>query len=44
MNRRHTPEGSDLNRLWDRATLARLRAQPADTLSYEERRAVELAA
>lgn len=42
-NLRHTPEGSDLNRLWDRETLDRLAAADPATLSYEERRARELA-
>lgn len=42
-NLRHTPEGSDLNRLWDADSLARLRSQPPEALSYEESRAVELA-
>ncbi|MBX2798110.1 MAG: succinylglutamate desuccinylase/aspartoacylase family protein [Myxococcales bacterium] len=41
---RHTPRGSDLNRLWDAATLERLSTEPADdTRPYEERRVVELA-
>ncbi len=40
---RHTPTGSDLNRLWDPATLARLAASPREALSYEEARAAELA-
>lgn len=40
---RHTPEGRDINRLWDPATLARLAAEPPEALCYEERRAVELA-
>lgn len=42
-NQRHTPQGSDLNRLWDADSLARLRSQPPEALSYEEARAVELA-
>lgn len=42
-NVRHTSDGVDLNRQWDRHTLARLRAAGADTLCYEERRALELA-
>ncbi len=40
---RHTPDGSDLNRLWDRETLARIRTIPPDARSYEENRATELA-
>lgn len=42
-NVRHTPEGSDLNRLWDPATLERLAATPDAALSYEEQRAKALA-
>lgn len=40
---RHTPEGTDLNRLWDAATLDRLAATDPADLCYEERRALELA-
>ena len=40
---RHTAEGSDLNRLWDAGTLERLANTPIGQLSYEERRAAELA-
>lgn len=40
---RHTPEGEDMNRLWDRDHLSALaKADPA-SLSYEQRRALELA-
>jgi len=39
---RHTAEGSDLNRFFDPATLARLRALDPATASYEELRAREL--
>ncbi len=42
-NVRHTPDGVDMNRLWDRDTLARLATAAADTLCYEERRVAELA-
>lgn len=44
LNRRHTPEGSDLNRLWGPEALARLARRPRASLCYEERRALELAA
>ncbi len=40
---RHTPDGSDLNRLWDAQSLARLATVPDRDRSYEERRALELA-
>ncbi len=43
VNERHTSEGSDLNRLWDRATLVRLAASEESRLSYEERRVLALA-
>lgn len=43
VNERHTPEGTDLNRLWDRSTLERLGTRDAADLCYEERRALELA-
>lgn len=40
---RHTPTGTDLNRLWDTATQLRLAAAAPEALCYEERRALELA-
>ncbi len=40
---RHSPDGRDLNRLWDADTLQRLRATDPSTLDPEERRARELA-
>jgi len=40
---RHSPDGQDMNRLWDAATLDRLAAQPQDELDYEERRVRVLA-
>lgn len=40
---RHTPDGRDLNRLWDARTLDRLARRPREALCYEERRALELA-
>src|SRR5688572_28226225 len=40
---RHTVEGSDLNRMWDPVTLARIQAIPASERSYEQARAVALA-
>ncbi|MEZ4321086.1 MAG: succinylglutamate desuccinylase/aspartoacylase family protein [Myxococcota bacterium] len=40
---RHTEDGVDLNRLWDRRTLASLGAMPPESLCYEEHRALELA-
>ena len=40
---RHTPDGTDMNRLWDPATLTRLGSRPRGELCYEERRALELA-
>jgi len=40
---RHSPEGVDLNRLYDARTLRRLRAADPDTLNYEEHRALALA-
>lgn len=40
---RHTPDGRDLNRLWDRATLQRLARMEPGSLTSEERRAVDLA-
>ncbi len=42
-NLRHTPDGRDLNRLWDPANLARIARTPPERLCYEERRAGELA-
>lgn len=39
---RHTPQGSDINRMWDAASLAAIRARPAAERSYEESRALEL--
>jgi predicted deacylase len=43
IGKRHTPDGSDLNRMWDHATLQRLLATPEQARSYEQRRALELA-
>lgn len=40
---RHTPDGTDLNRLWDRPTLERLSGTDPEQLCYEERRVLELA-
>jgi hypothetical protein len=40
---RHTEDGVDLNRLWDRQTLESLAAMPYESLCYEERRALTLA-
>jgi predicted deacylase len=42
-NVRHTAAGSDLNRLWDAATIARLAQTPREAMSYEETRAADLA-
>ncbi len=42
-NVRHTSDGVDLNRQWDRDTLRRNAAADPSTLCYEERRARELA-
>src|SRR6186997_2341047 len=39
---RHTAEGSDLNRMWDPVSLARIHAMPAAERSYEQARAVAL--
>lgn len=41
--RRHTPDGTDINRLWDAATLERLRALPESERCYEHRRVLTLA-
>lgn len=41
--RRHTPDGTDINRLWDADTLARLRDLPLNERCYEHARALELA-
>lgn len=43
LDRRHTPDGVDMNRLWHRASLARLAETDPSTLCYEERRVRELA-
>lgn len=43
IGRRHTPGGTDLNRLWDTDTLEQLAAMPASERCYEHRRALELA-
>lgn len=43
INRRFTEDGVDINRLYDRATLASLAQMPPESLCYEERRALELA-
>jgi hypothetical protein len=43
LGRRHTPEGTDLNRLWAADTLERLAAMPEAERCYEHRRALELA-
>ena len=40
---RHTEDGRDMNRLWDRYRLEVLRKADPDTLCYEERRVRELA-
>lgn len=40
---RHTPDGLDMNRLWDRDTLERLTRRPGTIKCYEERRVLELA-
>ena len=40
---RHVADGVDLNRLWDAATLARLRDRPVESLCYEEQRVLALA-
>jgi len=42
LDQRHTPEGSDLNRLWDRESLARIAALDPARRSYEQSRALEL--
>jgi predicted deacylase len=39
---RHSAGGSDLNRMWDASTHARLASQPLASLSYEEPRSLEL--
>ncbi len=39
---RHTEDGVDLNRLWDRQTQQSLAAMPFESLCYEERRALAL--
>jgi predicted deacylase len=41
--RRHTATGTDLNRLWDRATLEKSRAAAEDDLTWEHRRSLVLA-
>ena len=43
LDQRHTPDGTDLNRLWGPATLTRLGHRDPAELCYEERRALELA-
>ncbi|MFT4628582.1 MAG: putative deacylase [Myxococcota bacterium] len=43
MNVRHTSDGRDMNRLWDRATLDRIESADRATLCSEERRVLELA-
>jgi hypothetical protein len=43
IERRHTPEGVDMNRLWDAENLARIQATPERDLFYEERRVKVLA-
>jgi len=40
---RHTPDGRDMNRLWDPDNLARIRSAAPQSLCYEERRVHELA-
>ncbi len=40
---RHTPDGADMNRMWDHARLAALRHADLSELCYEERRVRELA-
>lgn len=42
-NIRHTEDGVDLNRLWDKRTLAALKQMPRESLCYEENRALQLA-
>ncbi|MEN0061799.1 MAG: succinylglutamate desuccinylase/aspartoacylase family protein [Myxococcota bacterium] len=39
---RHTPDGTDMNRMWDRKTLASIRAMSSEQRSYEQARAAEL--
>lgn len=41
--RRHTAAGTDINRLWDAASLERLRQIPSVDRSYEQARVLELA-
>jgi hypothetical protein len=41
--RRHTADGTDINRLWDTDTLDVLAAMPDEERCYEHRRALELA-
>ncbi|MEM6928672.1 MAG: succinylglutamate desuccinylase/aspartoacylase family protein, partial [Myxococcota bacterium] len=43
IDERHTPTGTDLNRLWDRESLALIRTIPSAARSYEQARAAELA-
>jgi hypothetical protein len=43
LGERHSSGGKDLNRLWDRETLERLRTLPTEDLCYEEQRVLELA-
>lgn len=43
LGRRHTPDGTDLNRLWSASTLAELAALPEADRCYEHHRALELA-
>jgi hypothetical protein len=43
IDQRFTEDGVDLNRLYDKATLASLAEMPPESLCYEERRALELA-
>jgi predicted deacylase len=43
INRRHTPEGTDLNRLWAADTLEALAAMPPEERCYEHQRALDLA-
>ncbi len=40
---RHTPDGRDMNRLWDQVSLDRLAGTPDDVLVFEERRVKRLA-
>jgi predicted deacylase len=43
LNKRHTPDGTDINRLWDAERQQAMKKRDPATLCYEERRALEIA-